>query len=386
MMGSGERYYGPIPPNDGVAGLRRLVWLLVLLNLVSLGVVAYLLGPGYGNVSRTITPRGSLSDLEKSTIELYNNARGSVVHITTLADRRDAFSTRVQQVPEGTGSGFIWDKLGHIVTNFHVIQKADNVQVTLADNSSWKATLVGGYPDKDIAVLKINVPPGKLLPLAIGTSDDLQVGQSTFAIGNPFGLDQTLTTGIISALGREIESVTKRPIKNVIQTDAAINPGNSGGPLLDSAGRLIGVNTAIFSPSGSSSGIGFAIPVDEVAQVVPELIKNGKVTRPAMGIYPAPDNAVQRLKESNQLDRLGVLFGQVREGSPADKAGLVPSYVTNGHIHIGDLIVGIDGKKCQGIKDLYSLLDKHKVGDQIKVQVLRDQKIEEISLELAPGE
>jgi S1-C subfamily serine protease len=225
---------------------------------------------------RTVTPRGELASLEKSVIELHKKTAPSVVHITTEGLQRDMYSRNVYKVPEGTGSGFVWDDGGHVVTNYHVIQKAAGAQVTLADGSKWQARLVGVAPQKDLAVLWIDAPKDKLVPITVGSSHDLQVGQMVFAIGNPFGLDQSLTMGIISALGREIESVTHEPIKDVIQTDAAINPGNSGGPLLDSAGRLIGVNTAIYSPSGASAGIGFAIPVDEVNATVPELIRTGK--------------------------------------------------------------------------------------------------------------
>ncbi|MCY2972514.1 MAG: trypsin-like peptidase domain-containing protein, partial [Planctomycetota bacterium] len=243
----------------------------------------------YGS-ARPIVARGNLAEDEKSTIELYNQSRQGVVNITTLANRKTGINLNIQQMPEGTGSGFVWDDAGHIVTNFHVIQNADAAQITFADQSVFQARLVGYFADKDLAVLKVDAPKGKLKPLPLGRSDDLQVGQKVYAIGNPFGLDQTLTTGIISALGREIDSVNKRPIKNVIQSDAAINPGNSGGPLLDSAGLLIGVNTAIYSTSGVSAGIGFAIPVDEVNRVVPELIKHGKVTKPGLGVTLAPDN------------------------------------------------------------------------------------------------
>jgi S1-C subfamily serine protease len=227
-------------------------------------------------VPRAVTPRGDLAEDEKTTIAIFRQASPSVVHITTLALRQDAFSLDLFQIPRGTGSGFVWDQDGHVVTNYHVIQGADAARVTLADQSSWTARLVGAYPDKDLAVLMIDAPKNRLRPIPVGTSHDLQVGQKVFAIGNPFGLDQSLTTGVISALGREIESVTRQTIKDMIQTDAAINPGNSGGPLLDSAGRLIGVNTAIFSPSGAYAGIGFAIPVDEVNRVVPKLIRHGK--------------------------------------------------------------------------------------------------------------
>jgi len=224
---------------------------------------------------RAVTPRGPLLAEEQSQIEVFRKTSPSVVHITTLETQRDFFSLNVQQVPRGTGTGFVWDERGHIVTNFHVIQNGNGARVTLADQSAYNAELVGAFPDRDLAVLRIQAPREKLPPIPVGTSRDLLVGQRVYAIGNPFGLDQTLTTGIVSALNREIESVNQRTIRGVIQTDAAINPGNSGGPLLDSAGRLIGVNTAIYSPSGASAGIGFAIPVDEVNRIVPRLIRDG---------------------------------------------------------------------------------------------------------------
>ena len=252
-------------------------------------------------------------------LRVWRQASPAVVHITTLAVRQDAFSFNVLQIPQGTGSGFIWDAAGHVVTNFHVIREADAATVTMADHSTWKAHLVGAYPDKDLAVLRVDAPSASLHPIPIGTSHDLQVGQKVFAIGNPFGLDQSLTTGIISALGREIQSVTQRPIKDVIQTDAAINPGNSGGPLLDSAGRLIGVNTAIYSPSGVSAGIGFAIPVDEVNRLVPQLIRHGRVIRPGLGIQVGPARLAAELGLSGVL-----ILGVVPDG-PAPKAGIRPT-------------------------------------------------------------
>ena len=232
---------------------------------------------------RAITPRGDLAADEKSTIELFREASPSVAYITTLAVRRDRFSLNVTEIPQGTGSGFLYDDQGHVVTNFHVIQDADEARVTLADGSTYDGFLVGTEPDLDLAVLRIRAAPGRLKPLPLGTSGDLEVGQKVFAIGSPFGLDQTLTTGVISGLGREIQAVTGRAIRGVIQTDAAINPGNSGGPLLDSAGRLIGVNTAIYSPSGTYAGVGFAVPVDLVNRAVPQLIQHGKVARPGTG-------------------------------------------------------------------------------------------------------
>jgi S1-C subfamily serine protease len=298
-----------------------------------------------------------------------------VVHITTSQVRQSLFN--VQQIPSGTGSGFIWDQDGHVVTNFHVIQNADEANVTLADHSSWKASLVGAYPDQDIAVLKISAPRSRLKPIPVGKSDDLEVGQKTFAIGNPFGLDQTLTTGIISALGREIESVTKKPIKNVIQTDAAINPGNSGGPLLDSSGRLIGMNTAIYSPSGASSGIGFAIPVDDVNRVVPELVRNGKITRPDLGVTVASDKLARRLNQDN-----GAMILNVKSNSPAEKAGLRPTYVDRGRVHLGDIIVAVDDKPVHSAGDLFSILAEHKVSDRVKLHILRDGEPREVEVVL----
>jgi len=232
-------------------------------------------------VAPSVAARGDLAADEKATIDIYNRSRPSVVNVTTLTAKRNRYNRSVETVPAGTGSGFIWDNLGHVVTNYHVvegvIEKGEKVVVTLDDETTLEAVIWGVYPDKDLAVLKIVAPKEQLRPLAIGESKNLNVGQKVFAIGNPFGLDQTLTTGVISALGREIQSVNRRPIPGTIQTDAAINPGNSGGPLLDSSGRLIGVNTAIYSPSGTSAGIGFAIPVDEVNRVVDQLVRERRM-------------------------------------------------------------------------------------------------------------
>jgi S1-C subfamily serine protease len=320
-------------------------------------------------VRRSVTPRGDLSQAEKSTIGLFRQASPSVVHITAITVQRDLFTLNLYQIPEGTGSGFVWDTKGNVITNFHVIQNADAAQVTLADQSNWKARVVGVAPDKDLAVLRIDAPASRLRPIPIGTSKDLQVGQSVFAIGNPFGLDQTLTTGVISALGREIESVTRRPIQGVIQTDAAINPGNSGGPLLDSAGRLIGVNAAIYSPSGASAGIGFAIPVDTVNRIVPELIRYGKVTRPGIGVQVAEDQIAQRLGVK------GVLVVDVVAGSAAAKAGIRPTRrEASGRVRLGDVIVAIDGVKVESPNDLFLALEKYKIGDSVNISLLRDGK------------
>jgi S1-C subfamily serine protease len=318
---------------------------------------------------RAVTPRGDLSQGEKSIIALFRQASPSVVHITTISVQRDLFTLNLYQIPEGTGSGFVWDNSGNIITNFHVIQNADAAQVTLSDQSNWKARRVGVAPDKDLAVLRIDAPANRLQPIAIGTSKDLQVGQSVFAIGNPFGLDQSLTTGVVSALGREIESVTRRPIQGVIQTDAAINPGNSGGPLLDSAGRLIGVNTAIYSPSGASAGIGFAIPVDTVNRIVPELIRSGKLTRPGIGIQIAEDQIAERLGVA------GVLVVDVMPGSAAAKAGIRPTRrEASGRVHLGDIVTAIDAKKVESSNDLFLVLERYKVGDVVNISLLRDGK------------
>jgi S1-C subfamily serine protease len=317
---------------------------------------------------RTITPRGALNAEERATIALFRQASPSVVYITTLARQRDFFSLNIAEIPQGSGSGFIWNQDGHVITNFHVIQGASGAKVTLADHSVWDAQLVGVAPDHDLAVLYIRAPKNQLRPLAIGTSADLEVGQSVFAIGNPFGLDQTLTTGIISALGREINATTGRTIAGVIQTDAAINPGNSGGPLLDSAGRLIGVNTAIFSPSGSNSGIGFAVPVDTVNRIVPQLIRQGAITRAGLGVRIGDDRMLRR------LNLPGVLIIEVDKGSTAEAAGLRSTRVdAQGEVKLGDVIVAIDGERIETSNDLFTAMEKRTVGETVKVTVLRGE-------------
>ena len=319
--------------------------------------------------TRAVSPRGDLASAEKATIALFRQASPSVLHITAISVQRDLFTLNLYQIPEGTGSGFVWDHSGNIITNFHVIQNADVAQVTLGDQTTWKARRVGVAPDKDIAVLRIDAPTNRLEPIPIGTSKDLQVGQSVFAIGNPFGLDQSLTTGVISALGREIESVTRRPIQGVIQTDAAINPGNSGGPLLDSAGRLIGVNTAIYSPSGVSAGIGFAIPVDTVNRIVSELIRYGKVTRPGIGVQVAEEQIADRLGVK------GILVVDVVPGSAAAKAGIRPTRREgSGRVLLGDVVTAVDGKKVESPNELFILLENYKVGDVVNISLLRDGK------------
>ncbi|MFL5328491.1 MAG: S1C family serine protease [Gemmataceae bacterium] len=358
---------------------------LLLMALVAAGVAWFVSGwlarPGPVNdpnaTPRVVAARGDLAEDEKSTIELFKAASPSVVHITTL--QVDQFSLNADLVPQGTGSGFVWDTDGHVVTNFHVIQGANYARVTLNDNTTYPARLTGADPDHDLAVLKIDVRVGTP-PIPVGTSHDLAVGQKTFAIGNPFGLDQTLTTGIISALGRQIESTSGQKIEGVIQTDAAINPGNSGGPLLDSAGRLIGVNAQIVSPSRSSAGIGFAIPVDTVNQIVPELIRHGRTVRPSIvGAEFVADTLARR--------RLGVRRGavvlKVTSGSPAEQAGLRPTRRSaSGQIILGDIIVAIDGHEIAGVDDLNKELGKHRVGDSVSLTVQRGTELLEIPIVL----
>ncbi|MAQ19629.1 MAG: 2-alkenal reductase [Sandaracinus sp.] len=328
----------------------------------------------------TVAPRGDLSGAEETTIAVYRNASPSVVFITKLSVQMDPFRRNVMTIPAGTGSGFVWDDQGHIVTNYHVVAGGQGARVTLDDQTVWPAQLVGTYPDKDIAVLKIDCPAEKLRPLPVGESSDLQVGQHVFAIGNPFGLDHTLSTGVISGLGREIMSMSRRPIQGVIQTDAAINPGNSGGPLLDSAGRLIGMNTAIYSPSGASAGVGFAVPVAAISRAVPQLIASGQVERAGLGI---------QIDEGELAQRLGVrgaLVIGVVPGSGAAQAGLRPTVRdrATGRIILGDLIVAIDDQPVGNTLDLYRALDGLDVGHDAKVTVRRGDQQLELQVRLTP--
>ncbi|WP_050417577.1 trypsin-like peptidase domain-containing protein [Azoarcus sp. CIB] len=333
---------------------------------------------------RTVTPRGDLAADEKSTIELFEHARDSVVFITTAQLVRDAWTRNVMQVPRGSGSGFIWDDAGHVVTNFHVIRGASQATVKLADGRDYQAALVGASPAHDIAVLRIGVGFKRPPPVPVGTSGDLKVGQKVFAIGNPFGLDWTLTTGIVSALDRSLPGEDgETTIEHLIQTDAAINPGNSGGPLLDSNGRLIGINTAIYSPSGASAGIGFAVPVDTVMRVVPQLIKNGLYVRPVLGIQIDEDVNVRLLEE---LEVEGVVVLRVMPGSAADKAGLRGiRQERDGSFYPGDIIVSLDGQAVSSVAKLTARLDDHRVGDTVKLGVLREGKEVSLSVTLQPG-
>jgi 2-alkenal reductase len=318
---------------------------------------------------RTVESRGDLSSSEKSVINLFEASKGSVAYIFTESVQGQLFFRRVA---EGTGSGFIWDDQGHIVTNAHVVGGANKIRVQLDDSEPLPAKLIGIAPSYDLAVIRLITKPKDLRPIPVGVSKDLKVGQSVFAIGNPFGLSKTLTSGIVSALGRTLPVDNGREIPNVIQTDAAINPGNSGGPLLDSAGRLIGVNTAILSKSGTSAGVGFAIPVDLVNQIVPQLIERGSLPRPGIGVAVADESLARRLGVK------GIAIMGVEPGSPADKAGLKPYDLQQGIQ--GDVIVAVDSKPVANVNELSKALEGVGVGNKAKLLVLRGEDPREVEV------
>lgn len=306
---------------------------------------------------------------ETNSTEIFSKASPSVVFVTNRALRRNFFSPNVQEIPQGAGTGFVWDDSGLIVTNYHVIAGAHRLTVTLHDRSEHDAEVIGVAPEKDLAVLRIEEPPDNLVTLPLGDSSELTVGRKVLAIGNPFGLDTTLTTGIVSALGREILAPDNRRIRGVIQTDAAINPGNSGGPLLNSLGQLVGVNTAIYSPSGASAGIGFAIPVNTVKDVVPQLISYGRILRPIIGVELASDRWIRRYRIE------GLPVAQVYPGLPAHKAGMIGAYRgSRGEVLLGDIIVEIDGRPIRNNDDYLDELEKKQPGDSIRIKTLRGEK------------
>jgi 2-alkenal reductase len=325
-----------------------------------------------GTKPRDIAPRGPLLAEEQHDIALFAAAAPSVAYIFTARIAEGALPSADNLQPAGAGSGFVWDSLGHIVTNNHVIEGADAVAVKLDQGDPIPAKVVGRTPDYDLAVLKLNETPKNLRPIPLARSSDLKIGQKVYAIGNPFGLDRTLTTGIISATGRRLPTSRGREIPGVIQIDAAINPGNSGGPLLDSAGRLIGVNTAILSGSGASAGVGFAVPSDVVNRIVPQLIEKGRVPTPGIGILAVPDNVAVR---SNLT---GVVVAEVTKGSPADKAGL--KGIDQRQRRLGDIIVGINDKKVETFHDLAQALFELGVGTRVTLKVMRDGKTRDVSL------
>lgn len=355
------------------------------MNVLLLSAVASLLLLQSAPVAepRTVAPRGDLAADERATIDLFRNARDSVVFISTRQRVADFWTRNVYSVPRGSGSGLIWDGAGHIVTNYHVIEGASEAQIQMSDGRQFNAQLVGVSPQHDLAVLKIG-GAGFSAParVPIGTSSDLQVGQNVFAIGNPFGLDWTLTKGIVSALDRSLPNENGPDIRHLIQTDAAVNPGNSGGPLLDSAGRLIGINTAIYSPSGASAGISFAVPVDTVMRVVPQLIANGRYTRPALGIE-SDEEINDRLKRASGID--GVFILSVEPGSAAERVGLVGVQRTRRGILPGDVIVALNSRPVSRLGDLLARLDDFQVGQKVQLTLLRAGEERNVSVELQPG-
>ena len=378
---------GPSRP-EGVPSRRSL-----LFAIGSTALLALLVGWRFdAAVSRSaVNPSPALpvqsAELEPeelANIDLFRRASPAVVNVTTVGRRR--WELNVYEIPQGTGTGFVWDDRGHIVTNFHVVQNVieagqrGNVraQVSFAGNTEpMQADVLAYSPQHDLAVLQLKDAPRKLpTPIPVGSSRGLLVGQKVYAIGNPFGLDQTLTTGIISGLGREIRSPSGHRIQDVIQTDAAINPGNSGGPLLDSSGRLIGVNTAIVSPSGAYAGIGFAVPVDIVQRVVPELIRRQKVTRPGLGI----NILSERFNEAYGFEGVGI--ESVESGGAAESAGLRGAQQYRDGSLVLDVIVGIDDHDVRTPYDLFDALDTHEVGDEVLVRVQRGRNVDRVRVKL----
>ena len=362
----------------------RLDALLSQVGAVSLAQGAANSSDDSGAVATTNSTKELMAE-ERNTVELFERCSRSVVHITTTVQvQRGGFSMDILDIPQGSGSGFVWDKQGHLVTNFHVIKDAQRAKVTMSDGKTYDAKLVGYEADKDLAVLKlVNGGNGRadatptdafseawkrsLSPIAVGTTQNLRVGQKVFAIGNPFGLDQTLTAGIVSGVGRDIKSITGRRIRDVVQTDAAINPGNSGGPLLDSRGRLIGVNTVIYSPSGASSGVGFAIPSDTVRRVVNQIIRRGRVVRAGVGVHCAADQIARRMNVD------GVIVLEVPPGSGAAAAGIkgVTRDPGTGAAVLGDVIVAVEGARVTAVEDLLAKVETHDVGEVVRITVRR---------------
>ena len=395
-MPSYEEYGFPARPRrfrDTPATWPAVLLLLVLFVLGGLLVGYYVFRSDRRNTHdpdaklREVAPRGERDAFEKERIRVFKEISPGVVNVDTLRIQRDGY-TGLSERALGTGSGFVWDGEGRIVTNFHVVRDtlqitaagavsvkpSATVRVTFHDRSAWNARLVGVAPDNDLAVLQVDAPADTLKPIPLGTSSDLQVGQTVYAIGNPFGQSLTFTHGIVSALDREIQSATDRPIAGVIQTDASLNPGNSGGPLLDREGRLIGVNTAITSPSGGNVGLGYAIPVDTVNQVVTQLIRSGRPAKPTLGIVLSRERNARALG----FDR-GVMIDEVRPGSSAAKAGLrgVRIDPETGRPAAGDVIVAVNGEPVNSIADYARALAKLRVQQMVPLSVQRgDQTIE----------
>ncbi len=327
------------------------------------------------------TEQKNLLEDEKNTIKIYDQTVGSIVHVANIQLARTGwFDPQTSEIPTGSGSGFVWDDKGHIVTNYHVAAGADYFLISFKnDQNQYKAKLVGSAPKKDIAVLKLeNFPSGKLIPLAPGDSKELLIGQKALAIGNPFGLDYSLTSGVISALERKIQGVGGVTIHGMIQTDSSINPGNSGGPLLNSRGEMIGMNTIIFSRSGQSAGVGFAVPVNTIKAIVPQLIDHGRVIRPGIGAVLAPDNLRARFGLKK-----GVILEYVSPKGPAGKAGLEGiSQDRYGRWFLGDILLKIDKHEIDSYDDIYHILDKYKVGDSVEITYMRNNSKKTITIKL----
>ena len=316
---------------------------------------------------------------EKNNIEIFNKTNKSVVYVTNSQMRRDRFNMNIYEIPAGTGTGFVWNRDGLIVTNHHVIANATKITITLWNQSSWDAEVIGRAPYKDLAVLKIKAPASALFPIQTGNSDLLDVGRKVLAIGNPFGLDTTLTVGVVSALGREIP-VEGRKIKGLIQTDAAINPGNSGGPLLNSKGELVGVNTLIYGAAGSI-GVGFALPVNTVKTIIPQLIEHGRVMRPIIGIHPMPEAFNRRYGIK------GVVIAEIPEDSPAEKAGLLGMQRDRrGNVRLGDVIIKADDTEIKNLDDLFTFLENHHIGDLVRLETMRGKSKKIFRIKLSSPE
>lgn len=361
--------------------LLRLAVIGLLGTVLVVGVPElWALAAGRDAAPRPIAARGELYPDEKATIALFERSRDAVVFISTSEKVRDFWSRNVFSVPKGSGSGFLWDEAGHVVTNYHVIAGASEAVVKLADGSDYRSTLVGASPEHDIAVLQIVLSGKRIAPIPLGSSTDLRVGQKVYAIGNPFGLDWTLTDGIVSALDRSLDGESGPSIEHLIQTNAAINPGNSGGPLLDSAGRLIGINTAIYSPNGANAGIGFAVPADTLNRVVPELIRTGRYVRPTLGLT-LDEDANRRL--TRMLDVKGVVILRVASGSPAAEAGLRGlTRHQSGGLVAGDIITSVEGKPVDTVGKLLAALDERRSQSRVRLGLLRQNRESSVLVDL----
>ncbi len=353
-------------------------WIMFILIIV-FTCSGFWSGPKKHSISNE---KSSLLEYEKNTISVYEKAAPAVVFVTNISLGRRGhwlFGMREQEIPQGMGSGFIWENGGYIVTNYHVVKGGDIFQISLhEDKKQYQAKLVGVAPHKDIAVLKLIEKKKILMPIVVGTSSNLKVGQKTLAIGNPFGLDHSMSVGIVSALGRTIPGITGTKISEVIQTDAAINSGNSGGPLLNSSGELIGMNTMIYSPSGASAGVGFAIPVDTIKRIVPDLIKHGKVMRPVLGIVPLPD----KWRERFDIEK-GLPIVEVGKRGPADRGGLKGMWMNRRRVKLGDVILKVDKYEISDVGSLLNALDNYKIGDFVIVEYLRAGKRKKAKIKLS---